>query len=71
MAADWEGLAQRVLWIEDHIDELQGESMLRFRERLVALSDRERGLVVNQLSKEDVHELRLLCDAVAAENGLA
>ena len=65
---DYIHLGRKLIWVQDHPDPLEGESLPRLQEAITRLS-RGRPLFVSLLSPNEAGELSRLCDAVAAENG--
>jgi hypothetical protein len=65
---DYIHLGRKLIWVQDHPDPLEGESLPRLQEAITRLS-RGGPLFVSLLSPTDAAELSRLCDAVAAENG--
>ena len=65
---DYIHLGRKLIWVQDHPDPLDGESLPRLQEAITRLS-RGAPLFVSMLSPNDAGELSRLCDAVAAENG--
>jgi hypothetical protein len=66
--ADYIHLGRKLIWVQDHPEPLEGESLPLLQEAIMRLS-RGGPLFVSLLSPSDVDELSRLCDAVAAENG--
>jgi hypothetical protein len=65
---DYIHLGRKLIWVQDHPDPLEGESLPRLQEAIMRLS-RGGPLFVSLLSPNDAGELSRLCDGVAAENG--
>lgn len=76
LASTWDGqlhrmedyvyLVRKLMWVQDHPDPLQGESLPLLQEAITRLS-RGGPLFVSLLSPHEARELPRLCDAVAAE----
>ena len=65
---DYIHLGRKLIWVQDHPDPLEGESLPRLQEAITRLS-RGGPLFVNLLPPNEAGELSRLCDAVATENG--
>ena len=70
MTVDRTELAEKLRWVEDNIDTMDGNTPLEFNEALVRVSGGPGGRFdINKLSEADAEELNMLCDALARENG--
>ena len=66
-----EELTKRMDTLTDRISSMQGKSVERYLERVVALAGGPGGrLDINRLREEDARELWLLTDVIARDNGL-
>jgi hypothetical protein len=65
---DYRYLGRKLIWVQDHPEPLEGESLPLLQEAITRLS-RDGPLFVSLLSPHEADELSTLCDAVAAENG--
>jgi hypothetical protein len=62
-------LAEKLRWVEDNIDTMDGRTPLQFNQALVRMSGGPGGrLDINKLSETDAEELDGLCDELAREN---
>jgi hypothetical protein len=69
MAVNLAELAQKMHWVEDNIDTMDGNTPLQFNQALVRMSGGPGGRFdINKLSEADAEELSRLCDALALEN---
>ena len=69
MAVNRAELAEKMSWVEDNIDTMDGNAPLQFNQALVRMSGGPGGRFdINKLSEADAEELSRLCDALAFEN---
>ena len=69
MAVNRAELAEKMRWVEDNIDTMDGNTPLQFNQALVRMSGGPGGRFdINKLSEADAEELSRLCDALALEN---
>ncbi|OBK73261.1 hypothetical protein [Mycobacterium sp. 1274761.0] len=66
--ADYIHLGRKLMWVWDHPEPLQGETLPLLQNEIMRLS-RDGPLFTSSLSPGEADELSRLCDAVAAENG--
>jgi hypothetical protein len=70
MPVDRTELAEKLRWVGENIDTMDGNTPLEFNQALVRMSGVPGGRFdINKLSEADAEELNGLCDALARENG--